>query len=134
MSETPVWIDKRALLLLHRESLAQFGGAGGMRDEGLLDSALASPVNKHTYEGCCDLAVLAAAYGFGVARNHPVVDGNKRAAFLAVGVFLAMNGQRLTATPVDAIEVILSLAAGTLEESRFADWIKAHQTCVVQRS
>ena len=74
--------------MLHSESLAQFGGAVGLRDEGLLDSALSRPVNKHTYEGCSDAAVLAAAYGYGLARNHPFVDGNKRAAFLAVGVFL----------------------------------------------
>jgi death-on-curing protein len=126
VSEVPAWIDKRALLLLHKESLAQFGGAGGLRDEGLLDSALARPVNKHPYEGCKDLAVLAAAYGFGLARNHPFVDGNKRVAFLAVGVFLAMNGHRLTVKPVDAIEAILALAAGSLDEAHFADWIKTH--------
>ena len=126
MSEAPAWIDKRALLLLHKESLAQFGGAGGLRDEGLLDSALARPVNKFAYEGCKDLAVLAAAYGFGLARNHSFVDGNKRAAFLAVGVFLAMNGHRLTAKPVDAIDAILALAAGSLDEAHCADWIKTH--------
>jgi death-on-curing protein len=113
-------------LLLHSESLAQFGGAGGLRDEGLLDSALARPVNKYSYEGCSDLATRAAAYGFALARNHPFVDGNKRAAFLAVGVFLAMNGKRLTATPIDAIETILALAAGSLDEAHFADWIKSH--------
>lgn len=126
MSEALVWLNKRALLLLHRESLAQFGGADGLRDEGLLDSSLTRPVHKHIYEGCGDLAVLAAAYGFGLARNHPFVDGNKRAAFLAVGVFLAMNGHRLVATPVDAIEVMLALASGNLEEARFADWIRTH--------
>ena len=131
MSEAPAWIDKRALLLLHKESLAQFGGAGGLRDEGLLDSALARPVNKFAYEGCKDLAVLAAAYGFGLARNHPFVDGNKRAAFLAVGVFLAMNGHRLTAKPVDAIEAILALAAGSLDEAHFAGWIKTHLRAAV---
>ncbi|MBK6288413.1 MAG: type II toxin-antitoxin system death-on-curing family toxin [Gammaproteobacteria bacterium] len=124
MTKAPAWIDKRALLLLHRESLAQFGGAGGLRDEGLLDSALARPVNKHTYEGCKELADLAAAYGFGLARNHPFIDGNKRAAFLAVGVFLAINGHRLAATPVDAIESILALAAGSIDEAQFAEWIK----------
>ena len=102
----------------------QFGGAGGLRDEGLLDSALARPVNKHTYEGCKELADLAAAYGFGLARNHPFIDGNKRAAFLAVGVFLAINGHRLAATPVDAIESILALAAGSIDEAQFAEWIK----------
>jgi death-on-curing protein len=124
VSEAPVWIDKRALLMLHSESLAQFSGAVGLRDEGLLDSALARPVNKHTYEGCNDPALLAAAYGYGLARNHPFVDGNKRAAFLAVGVFLAMNGHRLTASPIDAIEAVLALAAGNLEEAQFADWIR----------
>jgi death on curing protein len=126
VSEAPAWLDKRALLLLHKESLAQFGGAGGVRDEGMLDSALARPLNKYSYEGCKDLAALAAAYGFGLARNHPFIDGNKRAAFLCVGVFLAINGYRLTATPVDAIEVIVALAAGSMDEARFADWIKAH--------
>lgn len=126
MSKAPSWIDKRALLLLHKENLAQFGGAAGLRDEGLLDSALARPVNEHSCGGCTDLAALAAAYGFRIARNHPFVDGNKRAAFLAVGVFLAINGHRLTATPLEAIEVILSLAAGNMEEARFAEWIKTH--------
>lgn len=126
MSKAPAWIDKRALLLLHQESLAQFGGAAGLRDEGLLDSALTRPVNRHSYDGCKDLAVLAAAYGFGLVRNHPFVDGNKRAAFLAVGVFLAINGQRLSAKPVEAIEAILSLAAGSMEEASFAEWIKTH--------
>lgn len=124
MSKAPAWLDKRALLLLHHESLARFGGAVGLRDEGLLDSALARPVDKYSCDGCKDLAVLAAAYGYGLARNHPFVDGNKRAAFLAVGVFLAINGQRLTAKPIEAIEAILSLAAGSMEEARFADWVR----------
>ncbi len=124
MSEEPVWFDRRALLLLHQESLARFGGAAGLRDEGLLGSALARAVDKYTYEGCRDLVVLAAAYGLCLARNHPFVDGNNRVAFLAVGVFLAMNGQRLTAAPVDAIEAIMALASGELDETQFADWIK----------
>jgi death on curing protein len=126
VSHAPIWIDKRALLLLHRESLAQFGGASGLRDEGLLDSALARPVNKHAYEGCSDLAVLAAAYGFALARNHAFVDGNKRVAFLAVGVLLGINGQGLSATAVEAIEAILALASGTLDEAQFAQWIREH--------
>ncbi len=124
MSKAPAWVDKRALLLLHQESLAQFGGAAGLRDEGLLDSALARPINKYTYEGCHDLAILAAAYGCGLVRNHPFVDSNKRAAFLAVGIFLAINGQRLTAKPIDAIEVVTALSAENMEEGRFAEWIR----------
>jgi death on curing protein len=131
VSKAPAWIHKRALLLLHEESLAQFGGAAGLRDEGMLDSALARPVNKYSYDGCNDLAVLAAAYGFGIARNHPFVDGNKRTAFLAVGVFLTINGQHLATTPLQAIEAIISLAAGNMEEARFADWIKMNLRAVV---
>lgn len=124
MTKAPAWVDKRALLLLHQESLAQFGGAAGLRDEGSLDSALARPINKYTYEGCLDLATLAAAYGFGLVRNHAFVDGNKRAAFLAVGVFLMINGQRLTAKPIDAIEAVTSLSDGSIDEARFAEWIR----------
>jgi death-on-curing protein len=124
VSKSPAWVDKRALLLLHQESLAQFGGAAGLRDEGLLDSALARPINKYTYEGCLDLATLAAAYGFGLVRNHAFVDGNKRAAFLAVGIFLVINGQRLSAKPIDAIEAVASLSDGSMEEARFAEWIR----------
>ena len=126
MSRAPIWIDKRALLLLHRESLAQFGGASGLRDEGLLDSALARPVNKHAYEGCTDFAVLAAAYGFALARNHAFVDGNKRVAFLAVGVFLAINAHGLSATPLEAIDAMLALASGDMDEAAFAEWIRDH--------
>jgi death-on-curing protein len=124
VSKAPAWVDKRALLLLHQESLAQFSGALGLRDEGLLDSALARPINQYTYEGCLDLAILAAAYGFGLVRNHAFVDGNKRAGFLAVGIFLAINGQRLTAKPIDAIEAVMSLSAGRMEEARFAEWVR----------
>ena len=95
------WIDKRALLLLHDESLAEHGGAAGLRDEGLLESALAGPQHRASY-GNPDLAELAAAYGVGLGKNHPFIDGNKRVAFLAVGVFLALNGQRLVATQAEA--------------------------------
>jgi death-on-curing protein len=126
VSDTPVWLDKRAVLRLHDESLAMFGGAPGLRDEGLLDSALGRPINRHQYDAERDLASLAAAYGFGIAKNHAFVDGNKRAAFLAIGVFLAINGQRLVAGQVDAIQTILALAAGTLDERELADWIRAN--------
>jgi death-on-curing protein len=122
----PKWIDKRALLLLHEESLAMFGGSRGMRDEGLLDSALARPVNKFLYEKVADLASLAAAYGFGIAKNHAFVDGNKRAAYLAMGLFAALNGKRLRPDQVDAIQTILELAAGNLDEAGLAKWIGAN--------
>ncbi len=119
------WIDKRALLLLHAESLAEHGGAMGMRDEGLLDSGLARPLNLAAYE-TPDVADLAAAYAFGVAKNHPFVDGNKRAAFLGAGLFLALNGYRLTASQVDATRAMLALAAGEIDEAEFARWICDH--------
>lgn len=126
MKREPKWIDKRALLLLHEESLAMFGGSRGMRDEGLLDSALARPVNKFLYEKVADLASLAAAYGFGIAKNHAFVDGNKRAAYLAMGLFAALNGKRLRPDQVDAIRTILELAAGNLDEAGLAKWIGAN--------
>jgi death-on-curing protein len=119
------WIDKQALLLLHGESLAEHGGTAGMRDQGLLDSALARAANLAAY-GKPDAAALAATYGFGIARNHPFVDGNKRAAFLAVGLFLALNGYRLKATQADATVMMLALAAGDLDETEFAGWLRLH--------
>lgn len=120
-----VWVGRAALELLHDESLAEHGGAAGLRDEGLLESALARPQNLVAY-GQPDLADLAAAYGVGLAKNHPFVDGNKRAAFLAVGLFLALNGQRLAATQADATLTMFSVAAGTLDEAAFAAWLRSH--------
>jgi death on curing protein len=117
------WIDKQALLLLHDESLAMHGGASGMRDEGLLDSALARPLNLVAY-GDPDYADLAAAYGVGLAKNHPFVDGNKRAAFLSVGLFLAFNGYRLKAGQAEATLTMLAVAAGDIDEAGFAAWIR----------
>ncbi len=119
------WIDKRALVLLHDESLAEHGGASGMRDEGLLDSALARPLNLLAY-GEPDHADLAAAYGVGVAKNHAFVDGNKRAAFLCVGLFLALNGWRLRARQVEATLTMLAVAAGEMSEAEFGAWLRGH--------
>ena len=119
------WVDKRALLLLHAESLAEHGGRVGLRGEGLLDSALAHPLNLVGY-GEPDFADLAASYAFGLAKNHPFVDGNKRAAFLSAGLFLALNGFRLTASQVDATQAMLALAAGELSEVEFARWLRAN--------
>ena len=115
------------LLALHDESLALHGGASGIRDEGLLDSALARPVNLTAY-GEPDFADLAASYGFGLAKNHPFVDGNKRAAFLAAGLFLFLNGNRLVVKQVDATITMLALAAGRLEEADFAAWLRQNST------
>lgn len=122
----PRWIAKKALLLLHEESLAQFGGARGLRDEGLLDSALGRPQNAYAYNAECTIAGLAASYAFGIAKNHAFVDGNKRAAFLSIGLMLSLNGYRLTAHPVDAIQTMLAVASSALDEEGLAAWIKEH--------
>ena len=120
------FVSREALMLLHDESLAEHGGGAGLRDEGLLESALARPHNLIAYGADLDVADLAASYGFGLARNHAFVDGNKRAAFLATGLFLALNGYRLTATQVETTLTVLSLAAGEIGEDEFAAWIRTH--------
>ena len=130
MARTPRWLDQQALLLLHGESLSTFGGAAGLRDEGLLDSALHRPRNLHELGGVSDLSALAAAYAHGLSRNHPFVDGNKRAAFLAIGVFLAINGRRLTASPVEAVVAMTALAADELDEPTLAAWIRRHNAAI----
>ncbi|MDT7835835.1 type II toxin-antitoxin system death-on-curing family toxin [Aquabacterium sp. OR-4] len=121
------WIDRRLLALLHDESLAMHGGASGLRDEGLLDSALARPANLATYgDPPPDLAALTACYAYGLAKNHPFVDGNKRAAFLSVGLFLGLNGHRLTASQAEATVAMFGLAGGEWDEPTFAAWLREH--------
>ena len=124
----PRWISLRALFALHSESLAEFGGPAGVRDYGLLESAMARPRNQFEYEKRRDLAALAAAYGFGLSSNHPFVDGNKRTAFLAVYLFLELNGYELQAEQADAVQTFLALAAGKLTEQALADWIRTKST------
>ena len=120
----PRWISKKALLMLHEESLALFGGASGLRDEGLLDSALARPRNTHAYNQDSTLADLAASYGLGLAKNHAFLDGNKRAAFLSIGMFLSIDGHKLVADQVDAIQTMLAVAAGELDQRGLSVWIQ----------
>lgn len=123
------WISKSALLLLHGESLAEHGGGAGLRDEGLLDSALGRPLNLVAYADPAqppDVAALAASYTIGLAKNHPFVDGNKRAAFLATGLFLYLNGYRLDTSQADATMTMLAAAAGDATEDEFAAWVRAH--------
>ena len=123
------WISKQALVLLHGESLATHGGSEGMRDEGLLESAFMRPQNIVAYADANhppDAATLAASYGLGIAKNHPFIDGNKRAAFLAVGMFLYLNGLRLQATQAEATVTMLAVAAGDISEATFAAWLRQH--------
>jgi len=123
MTAEPRWISRKALLLLHEESLAEFGGARGLADEGLLDSALARPLNTCAYKPESTIAELAASCAYGLARNHAFVDGNKRAALLSIGIFLAINGYRLKADQVDAIQTMLAVAAGEFDQEALAAWV-----------
>ena len=121
------WITKSALKLLHSESLATHGGGEGLRDEGLLDSALARPLNLVAYadaDAPPDVAALAASYTAGLAKNYPFIDGSKRAAFLATGLFLYLNGYRLSASQAEATITMPAVAISDITEDAFADWLR----------
>ncbi len=120
-----VWIEEAVVLALHEEQLTEHGGAVGLRDLGLLQSALARPQHLAAY-GEPDTAALAAAYGYGIARNHPFVDGNKRTAFTVTELFLMLNGYELVADDPSCVVTMLQLAEGRLSETRFASWIRAN--------
>ncbi len=122
MSE-PEWLDVDIMIDVHAEQLALFGGPDGIRDLGLLESALARPQNKFAY-GEMDLAALAAAYVFGIARNHAFIDGNKRAAFASMIVFLGLNGVDFIVSPENATAMVLSVAAGEVSEESLTRWIE----------
>lgn len=121
----PEWIGAELALAIHEEQIAEHGGAEGLRDRGLLESALARPRNAWGH-GVQDLCVLASALGHGIARNHPFVDGNKRTAFVAVETFLILNGLDLTATDAESVVAMLDLAAGEMSEAEFAAWLRDH--------
>ena len=122
MSE-PVWLSEQLVIAFHDEQLREFGGPVGLRDQTMLGSALGRPQNKWSY-GETDLAALAAAYAYGLARNHPFVDGNKRAALLSIIVFLGLNDVEFGASNAEAVVVIQGLAAGEIEEEGLARWIR----------
>ena len=119
----PVWVARELVYVLHERLLAEHGGAPGLRDEGLLASALARPRQIRAY-GDPDLCALAAAYAYGLVQNHPFVDGNKRVAFMVAYVFLARNGRRLVAPEADATAMVMALAAGETDEKAFAAWLR----------
>lgn len=120
-NEPWVWIDPVVIRAIHEEQLSEHGGGIGTRDEGLLESALARPMQ---------LAAPAAAYGYGLAKNHPFIDGNKRTAFVAVELFLALNGCALIASDTDCVMTMLAVAASDIDEDAFADWIRRHSAPV----
>jgi death on curing protein len=124
-NSTWVWLDADVLRAVHEEQLAEHGGAAGTRDDGLFESALARPRNVAVY-GSPDAADLAAAYGFGIARTPPFIDGNKRTAFVAVELFLELNGHELLASDADCVLTMLVVAAGQMDEATFARWLRQH--------
>jgi death-on-curing protein len=121
----PTWLLGSVIEAMHDEQIAEHGGASGLRDTGLLESALARPLNLWAYAEP-NVFELAAAYAFGIAKNHPFVDGNKRTAFLAAYLFLRLNGWRLTASQDEAVRVVLLLAAGDIGETEFAKWLESN--------
>lgn len=123
----PVWLTTDLVLAIHERQLREFGGPSGVRDAGALESALGRPKNRWAYEGG-DFARLAAAYGFGIARNHPFVDGNKRAALLSIVTFLGLNDIEFTASEAKAAVMIRDLAAGEIDEDGLTRWIAANMT------
>ena len=124
-NETWRWLPAQMLVSIHDEQQSEHGGAAGLRDEGLFESALARPRQLATY-GEPDVVELAAAYAFGLVRNHPFVDGNKRTAFIAAQLFLRLNGHRINAPHVDCVLTTLALAAGDIDEAAFAAWLRSH--------
>ena len=125
--EEPTWIQDDAALAIHQRQLAEHGGMEGVRDPGMLSSALARPRHLFSYSGdSVDLPALAAAYAFGIARNHPFVDGNKRTAYVVCRTFLIINGSDFEASKQEKYNVFLSLAEGSLSEEQLAEWIREH--------
>jgi len=120
-----VWLEAAVLVAVHEEQLTEHGGPAGTRDVGLLESALARPQQRASY-GDPDAAELAACYAFGIARNHPFVDGNKRTAFVASELFLMLNGHLLTASDAECVLATLELASGQWDEAAFAAWLREH--------
>ena len=125
MTREPVWLLRSVVVAVHEEQLAQHGGMPGIRDEKLLESALARPRNLYAY-GNPTLVELGAAYAAGITRNHPFLDGNKRTGFLSMFIFLARNGVELTATQAEATAAMLALAEGSIAEDQLVRWIEDH--------
>ena len=121
-----IWVADSVVLAIHEAQLAEHGGIAGIRDEGLLSSALARPQNLEAYGDDPDVAALAAAYAFGIARNHPFLDGNKRTAFVVMELFLNLNDWTLEANDTDCIATMMALAAGDLSEKTLAGWLREH--------
>lgn len=123
--KAPIWLDPEVVVAIHEAQLREHGGMAGTRDAGLLTSALARPANLMAY-GTPDACALAAAYGYGLSRNHPFLDGNKRTGFVATELFLRLNGYDLIASDADCVLTMLAVAAGDITEDEFAAWLRQH--------
>ena len=122
-----VWLNRAVIIAIHEVQLAEHGGGTGVRDPGLLDSALGKPQQLNNYgEPPPDAAALAASYGYGISRNHPFIDGNKRTGYVSAELFLRLNGWRLTADDASCVVTMLAVAAGDITEEAFAAWLRAH--------
>lgn len=129
MTRPWVWLDRAVVLAIHDMQLAEHGGGAGLRDAGLLDSALSKPLQLEAYgEPAPDAAALAASYGYGISRNHPFIDGNKRTGFVAAELFLRLNGWVLHADDASCVLTMLAVAAGDLPEEAFAAWLRTHSS------
>ena len=122
----PRWLTPNMVLAIHADQLRQHGGAIGLRDQGLFESALQRPMHRWQYDPKADLCFLAAAYGIGLAKNHPFVDGNKRIAFQAMYVFLGLNGRRIIADEPEVVSLMVGTASGDIDESHLAEWLRQH--------
>ena len=122
----PIWVSRVAIEAIHQDQLREHGGRWGIRDENLLESALARPQQRFAYEPEADLFDLGAAYAFGIARNHPFIDGNKRTAYMAMYAFLGANGHWLNATEPEAVMTMLGVASGEVDEATLAAWARSH--------
>ncbi|MFC1544184.1 type II toxin-antitoxin system death-on-curing family toxin [Gemmatimonadota bacterium] len=122
----PIWLTRQMVEHIHYDQIQQHGGTHGIRTEYVLESAPALPQTKFAYEDTPDLALLAAAYGFGIAQGHAFLDGNKRVAFMALYTFLGLNGFDVEAPEAEVVEVMLDVASGQMDEEGLADWVRAH--------
>ena len=119
-----VWIGSNVAVAIHSLQISEHGGSDGIRDQGLLESALARPQNIASYEPDADLARLAAAYGYGIIKNHPFIDGNKRTGYVVMESFLVLNGQSLIASEEEKYPIVIAVADGTMSEDEFAEWLR----------
>jgi death-on-curing protein len=129
----PKWLTKRMVLAIHDEAVEMFGGTAGLRDDGLLESALSRPQNRHAYEAEATVFDLGASLCHGICKNHPFLDGNKRTALLSARAFLFLNGHAFEPTEIDEVENMVAVASGSLEEAGLAQWFKEYSTPIKAR-